>query len=186
MQHNGLIIMNIEEDMLTPLQKQNIAHLTKSCFSHIPKGEIEEDFYSPKIARVLAYQNDSLVGYAGIHLSLGNFQGRDIHIGGFGGVCTRRDKRRKGIASLVCKQAVAYLMHKQCDVLFISVDTTHKSYELYEKLGFVHLLQEFSWTNTKNQVKKDTGGMIAPLKDTKLFHLIQKNNDILHIGKGYW
>jgi aminoglycoside 2'-N-acetyltransferase I len=57
--------------------------------------------------RVLVFDSDSsIVGHVGLFIRIAQWNARNVKIGGIGGVATREDSRRKGIASLAMQHAV--------------------------------------------------------------------------------
>lgn len=176
----------IREPDMSDRQRQDIRWLQEQCFGHIGKNEIEEDFYSPNVAWVMAHQDDELVGYGGIHKTEVVYEERKINLGGFG-VCTREDMRRRGVATRMCTAAMELLELEECDIAFLSIDLSQEGVaKLYENLGFIHLPKMFSWKNVHGDTKQDTGGMIAPVGSQELFEHVLKGTDVFHVGDGYW
>lgn len=183
---SNLGISVVKEADLTEKQLQDRKRLQALCFPDVDPKEIKEDFYNPTIANVLAYINGQLVGWAGIHQADIEFEGKRIKLGGFG-ICTHPDWQRKGIASKVSQKAMGFIKDQGCDIAFLSVDLSNKtSVKLHQKTGFVSLPRKFSWTNVHGEVKKDNGGMIAPLNSQELFEYVLNGKDVLYVGKGYW
>lgn len=167
-------------------QKRAVFNLQKLAFTGVSDQEAEEDFYHPQSAQVLAYIGAELVGWAGIHETEQEFEGKKIRLGGYG-ICTHPGWQGRGIASKVSQEAMEYLKNKGCEVGFLSIDPSNiASLKLHQKNGFVILPREFSWTNSKGEVKKDTGGMIAPINSQELFKYVFNGKDTLYIGNGYW
>jgi len=176
----------VEETSLTGKQRKDKKRLQALCFGDIDPREIEEDFYNPEIANVLAYLGENLVGWAGIHQAKVEFEDRKVKLGGLG-ICTHPDWRRRGIATTVSREAMDYLRHKGCDIAFLSIDTARRgSKQLHEKNGFVSLPRKFSWTNKLGIVKESSGGMIAPVCSLELFEQVANGEETLYVGRGYW
>lgn len=173
-------------EKLSDEQEQTVSSLQKIAFVGVSDEEVEEDFYHPESAQVLAYIEGELVGWAGVHETEQDFEGKKIKLGGYG-ICTHPDWQRKGIAGKVSKTAMDFLKDKGCEVAFLSVDSSNiASIKLHQKNGFVMLPREFSWTNSKGEVKKDDGGMIAPVNSQEAFEYILNGKEILYVGNGYW
>jgi predicted acetyltransferase len=176
--------VNIFIDDLTDQQKAEVFQLQLGCFSDVPGREIEEDFFTTPLSRVLAYEKDRLVGCAGTRKRKISYEGQTISLGGISGVCTRSDRRGRGIATQVCTTAMQFLTELGCDVVFLS--TSPMARRLYEKLGFQPLEQGFSWENIHGQVKVGTNGMLAPLRSPALAEAILRGRSVFHVGQGYW
>ena len=54
----------IIRDTLSEGQRQDVNVLQRQVFTNVSEEEIEEDFYNPESAHVLAYEDDKLVGWA--------------------------------------------------------------------------------------------------------------------------
>lgn len=181
-QSRQLTIIPIED--LSDEQRVEIHALQVRCFSDVPAQEIDEDFYTSPLARVLLCENGDLVSCAGVRVREIEYRGRKVMLGGIGGVCTCEDMRRKGYSTRVCTAALDYLHQAGCDVVFLS--TSEMGRTLYEKLGFQAMPAGFSWENIHGQVKTGTDGMLAPLCSPELADEIVHGDTILHVGKGYW
>ena len=173
-------------DKLTIEQDKAVSALGKLTFVDVDEAEAVADFYHPMSAQVLAYADDQLVGWAGVHETEQNYLGKMIKLGGYG-ICTHPDWQRMGIASKVAKKAMEFIKKSGCEVGFLSVNLDDKdSIKLHEKFGFIMLPQQFSWTNSFGEVKKDVGGMIAPIGSRKLFEYILSSDELFYVGHGYW
>lgn len=181
---NSIVIELIENP--NEAQKKQIHELQLEVFSYIDDQEAKEDFYHPESAHVLAYFGDKLVAWAGVHIVEQTFQGISIKLGGYG-ICVHTNYQGQGIGSTVSKRAMEYLQNNGVDVAFLSVDLEKEvPLALHKKNGFVTLSQKFSWTNSKGQLKEDSGAMIAPVNSQELFEFILNGNEVLYVGNGYW
>jgi ribosomal protein S18 acetylase RimI-like enzyme len=173
-------------EKLTEEQGRAVSDLKKLVFSSVSDEEAEEDFYHPESAHVLAYIGNELVGWAGVHETEQVFEDKIIKLGGYG-ICTHPDWQRKGIASKISLEAMKFLKENGCDVAFLSVDPANiASVRLHQKNGFVMLPRDYSWTNSKGELKQDSGGMISPVNSQEIFEYILNGKDTLHVGNGYW
>ncbi len=171
---------------LSDEQEQAVTSLQKLAFTSVSEEETEEDFYHPKSAQVLAYIGRELVGWSGIHETEQNFEGKKIRLGGYG-ICTHPKWQKRGVAGKVSQAAMDFLKDKGCEVAFLSVDSSNMvSIRLHQKNGFVMLSRDFSWTNSKGEVKQSDGGMIAPVNSQELFEHILSGKEVLYVGNGYW
>lgn len=181
-----LVVM--EEDEIAPEQKDEMLRLQIACFSgQVAAEEVEEDFISRPVARVLAYHRGELVACASVFKREVDYEGRRIIVGGFG-PCTREDVRGRGIGTLVCRAAMDYLRGQGCDIAFLSVDTGRESHPLYERLGFKMLSKPFIYANIRGELKESDGGMIAPLCSEELFERVLRGDTqfTLMPERGYW
>jgi len=64
------------------------------------------------------------------------FSGRDIILGGLGGVCVTANYRGKGIATKMLKLGLDELRNRDCDIACLNVDLKKQAYGVYEKMGF--------------------------------------------------
>ena len=181
------VIVTKESD-LTPDQQNEILRLEIECFaSQVTTEEVEEDFVSPSVARVLAYHRNTLIACAAILMRSVNYCEHTILLGGLS-PCTKESFRGQGIGSLVCKTAMEYLRQQRCDIVFLSVDTKLAAHPLYDRLGFKMLSQPFLFANIRGEIKEADGGMIAPLCAPSLFEYVLQGEGqfTLMPERGYW
>ena len=75
-----------------------------------PKLLVEEEkFYSRPKAWLLVFESDQIIGTTALHQRKIQFDNKDIVLGGIGRVCTRKDRRRQGIANQMLEEAVKTL-----------------------------------------------------------------------------
>lgn len=173
-------------EKLNQQQQGQVQKLQQLCFPQVDKQEAAEDFYHNESAHVLAFNQQRLVGWAGVHMTEQRYQSQQIKIGGYG-ICTHPDFRKVGIATRAAQRAITYLKKAKIEIGFLSVDIENKaSIKLHKKFGFVLLPQKFSWINSLGEFKTDNGGMIAPLRSKELFKLILEEKQVLFVGYGYW
>lgn len=86
--------------------------------------------------RVLVFDLDrSIVGHVGLFIRNAQWDARNVKIGGIGGVATREDSRRRGIASLAMQRAVDELREvHMADFGLLFCEPRHAP--LYQKLGW--------------------------------------------------
>jgi GNAT superfamily N-acetyltransferase len=181
-------IFVVAESEVAPEQKDEMHDLQIACFSgQVTAEEVEEDFISPPVARVLAYHQGELVACAEVFRRAVGYGGQTIVLGGFG-PCTREDLRGQGIGTLVCKAAMDYLRGQGCDIAFLSVDTERESHPLYDRLGFNMLPNPFIYANIRGELRESDGGMIAPLCSQELFERVLRGDAQLALAPepGYW
>jgi GNAT superfamily N-acetyltransferase len=177
-----------EEHELSPTQAAEMLELQKNCFQDIPSHELEEDFDRPSVARVLAYEEVDLVGCAQVFRRFVDYQGSRVDLGGFGGVCTRADRRRQGIGTEVCLAAMDYLRRRRCEVAFLAVGSSAGTHRFYERFGFRLLARPFVYANSKGVPKQADGGMIAPLCSSDVYERVMKGETSFALTpeRGYW
>jgi ribosomal protein S18 acetylase RimI-like enzyme len=178
-------VVNILVENLSEQQRSDVFHLqVHECFGDVPGQEIEEDFFTEPVSRVLCYIHGQLAGCAGTRVRPVQYAGQTILLGGISGVCTHRDHRGKSVATRVCRCAMQFLAEAKCDVVFLS--TSEMARKLYENLGFRPLWAGFSWENIHGQVKTGDNGMLAPVCSLAVAEAIWQGREILHVGRGYW
>ncbi|MBN2390465.1 MAG: GNAT family N-acetyltransferase [Anaerolineae bacterium] len=181
-------IIIVDEDKVTPKQKDEMLRLQIACFAdQVTAEEVEEDFDRPPIARVLAYHQGSLIACAEVFKREVEYDGQAITLGGFA-PGTGTDWRGQGIGTRVCKTAMDYLRHQGCDMAFLSVDTERETHPLYERLGFRMLPKPFIYANIRGELKESEGGMIVPLCSPELFEQVLHGESQLALTPevGYW
>lgn len=186
MNDQEIVIKVVPESDLTAEENIEIQELLQKIFGHIPREEIEDDFYAPKFAVIVAKLQDELVGYTGLYKREVEYEGKKIKIGGVGGLLTREDMRRQGIATKISLKALEVLKNEHIDVAFHSIETTSTTAKFYEKLGYTLMKQPFRWKSKKGELKSGMGGMIAPLNSERLFSLILNGKTPFYVGEGYW
>jgi GNAT superfamily N-acetyltransferase len=165
-------VVVVEESQIAPEQKEEMLRLQVACFAdQVTAKEVEEDFVSPLVARVLAYREGALIGCAGVFNREVQYAGQSVVLGRFG-PCTREDLRGRGIGTLVCRAAMDYLRAEGCDIAFLSVDPERETHALHERLGFKILSQPFTYANLQGELTQSEGGMIAPLCSRELFERV--------------
>jgi GNAT superfamily N-acetyltransferase len=86
--------------------------------------------------RVLVFDHaEELIGHVGIFLRNATWDGRDVKLGGIGGVATRADCRRQGVASAAMRRA-AREMQDIHGVDFALLFCEQRHAPVYEKLGW--------------------------------------------------
>ena len=148
-------------------------------------AEEEEKFYSEPRAWLLAFEKDKVIGTTALHQRKIQFKKQDIILGGIGRVCTRKDRRRQGIAALMLKDAVTTLKSWDCDVAYLCANIK-ESGALYEQAGFIPLSKSFTYYGRSGKLYEESNGMIAPLTSQSIFKEIIASKQKLHLGPGNW
>ena len=143
----------------------------------------EDKFYSQPKAWLLVFENDELTGMLLLHKRKIVFANKELTLGGIGGVCTRRDKRRQGMATMMLEEAVKILKKWGCDIVYLCANIK-KSGSLYSKIGFVPLNRPYTYYGRSGKLYEENNGMIAPLASPGLFEEVRSSKHKLHIGNG--
>ncbi len=148
-------------------------------------AEQEDKYFSPPKAWLLVFEGDQIIGRILLHKREIAFDGRKVVLGGIGGVCTHRDKRRQGIATVMLKKAMEILKGWGCDIAYLCTNPK-KTSSLYSKVGFVPLNKPYTYYGRSGKLYEDSDGMIAPVNSTELFEEIIHSQQKLHLGTGNW
>jgi len=145
----------------------------------------EERFCSQPEAWLLVFEGDQIIGRILLYKRKVIFNNRDLILGGVGGVCTRKDKRKQGIATLMLKEAVKILKKWGCDIAYLCA-VIEKTGSLYGQVGFVPLNKPYTYYGRSGKLHKENNGMIAPLNSSSIFEEVLNSNQKLHLGVGNW
>jgi predicted GNAT family N-acyltransferase len=148
-------------------------------------AEEEEKFHSKPNAWILVFEKDQIIGTTALHQRKIQFNKQDIILGGIGRVCTRKDRRRQGIAALMLKDAIKTLKSWGCDVAYLCANTK-ESGVLYERAGFIPLSKSYTYNGRSGKVYEESNGMIASLTSQSIFKEIIASKQKLHLGPGNW
>lgn len=148
-------------------------------------AEEEDKFFSEPEAWLLVFEEDKLTGRLLLHKRKIAFANKEVTLGGIGGVCTRRDRRRQGLATKMLKKAVRILKNWGCDIAYLCANID-KSGSLYSKTGFVPLNRPYTYYGRSGKLYEENNGMIAPLASPGLFEEILNSEQKLNLGKGNW
>lgn len=145
----------------------------------------DEKFFSQPKAWILAFEADEIIGRVLLHKRTITFGRKKIILGGIGGVCTRKDKRNQGLASIMLKEAIAILKEWDCDIAYLCADI-EKSGSLYSRVGFIPLNRPYSFHGRSGKLHEQHNGMIALLNSREIFEEVLQAQEIFHIGSGNW
>ncbi len=122
------------DDMeILPMEQHNVADvfaLESECFS-MPwsKRSIKNELSNPLARFFVAYENDCVVGYVGMHIVLDECYITNIAV--------RKDNRNNGIGTNLLETAIDCA--ENCRARFITLEVRQSNLvaiKLYEKLGF--------------------------------------------------
>lgn len=148
-------------------------------------GEEEEKFYSQPKAWLLVFENDQIIGTTALHQRKIQFDNKDVVLGGIGRVCTRKGRRRQGIAVKMLEEAVKTLRKWACDMVFLCANVK-ESGNLYTQGGFVPLNKPYTYTGRSGKLYEESNGMIASINSYEIFEEVLHSARKLHLGLGNW
>lgn len=153
----------------------------------IPKllAEEEEKFTSQPKAWLLVFENDQLIGTSALHQRKIQFDNKEIVLGGIGRVCTRKDRRRQGIANQMLKLAMKTFGQWGCDLAFLCANVK-ESGDLYAQVGFIPLNKPYTFYGRSGKLYEESNGMIAPINSHEIFEEVLHSAQKLHLGSGNW
>lgn len=103
--------------------------LSENFDSFWTEGVLKSELENPNSKYIVAKQNDEIVGFAGIWISID-----DVHITN---IVTRKDKRNQGIGSLLLENLINLAKETKLASLTLEVNENNSSaIHLYEKFGF--------------------------------------------------
>jgi predicted GNAT family N-acyltransferase len=172
------------------LPKKFESQATKLFYESFGRRHTAEDddkYCSKPFLNLLAIEKDSVIGAARLFRRKIAYRGRKIRLGGIGEVCTREDKRRRGVATALTIRGMEVLKSENSDVAYLCTDITDSlRTKLYSKFGFVVLKKPYTYLGKSGKRYTETNGMIAPVKSREKFWLILKGKETLDLGKGNW
>lgn len=148
-------------------------------------AENEEKYFSPPKAWLLVLEEGKIIGRVLLHKRRVKFNSKDIILGGIGGVCTHKGKRRQGIATMMLKEAMRVLQNWGCNVAFLCTNVEKTGF-LYSLVGFAALGRPYTFYGRSGKLYEDSHGMIAPVNSKDLFGEILNSKQKLHLGVGNW
>ncbi len=147
--------------------------------------EEKEKFYSQPEAWILVLESDQIIGCTLLHKRKVKFDDQDVILGGIGRVCTRKDKRNQGIASMMLNEAVKILKKWGCDMAYLCANI-ERTGSLYGQVGFVPLNKPYSYYGRSGKLYEENNGMIAPINSKNIFDKVLCSKENLHLGLGNW
>jgi len=185
-----MLRLTIFKTLPTSLKDKYIA-LKKEAFAR--KQTLEEEaehknkYCSEKdiFGYLVAFEGDEMVGGSKLFKRKIKNVGKLLTLGGFGGLWTRKDKRRRGVATVILKEGMKVLKSKNCDIAYLCTDI-NKLKDLYAKVGFVPLVKDYTFIGKSGKRYLEDDGMIAPVNSEKKFKQILEDKKPLDIGVGNW
>lgn len=168
---------------LGPFELENFYKEEERTPEYLAK-EKDKYFSIPK-AWLLVFEEDQIIGSIKLHKRKVKFDNKNVILGGLGGVCTRKDKRRLGIAAMMIEEGMKTLREWGCDIAYLCANIV-ESGSLYPRAGFVPMKKPYTYYGQSGKLYEETNGMIAPVKSLGLFKEILNSEQKLHLGKGNW
>lgn len=144
-----------------------------------------ERFFSQPEAWLLVFEKDEIIGQIFLHRRRIRHNDRDIVLGGIGKVCTRKDRRKQGIATMMLKEAMKRLREWGCDAAFLCANY-EKTGSLYGQGGFIPLNKPYTYHGRSGRLYEENNGLIAPLNSLGIFKEMLNSKKKLHLGAGNW
>ncbi len=144
-----------------------------------------EKFFSLPRAWILVFEDDQIIGRVLLHKRIIKFHEKDIILGGIGGVCTRQDKRNRGIATRMLKESMKILKSWDCDIAYLCAEID-KTGSLYGQVGFFPLNRPYIFYGQSGKLHEQSNGMIAPINSRDIFEEVLHSKEKLHLGNGNW
>ncbi len=175
--------------------KFEVDAIDKGSFSWVNKLTPEEFIIhkdkfcskSDRIGYIIVQEENDVVGAVTMLRRTIVFDGVSMVLGGIGGLCTRKDKRKKGVGTLLLTRAMDELRREGCDIAYLCTDVSKDwMIRFYEKAGFVRLKRGHTYTGKSGKRYTDTDGMIAPVCSIEKFQRIATSEKVLDIGRGNW
>ncbi len=148
-------------------------------------AEEEEKFFSQPKTWFLVFENDKIIGTIALHQRKIQLDNKEVVLGGVGRVCTRKDRRRQGIANQMLEEAMKILREWGCDMAFLCANVK-ESGDLYSQVGFVPLNKPYTYSGRSGKLYEEKNGMIAPLNSFEIFEDVLHSARKLHLGSGNW
>ena len=145
----------------------------------------KDKYFSVPEAWLLVFEGAQIIGSIKLHKRNVKFNKKNIILGGLGGVCIRKDKRRLGIASMMIEEGMKTLREWGCDIAYLCANL-EESGSLYPQAGFVSMKKPYTYYGQSGKLYEETNGMIAPVESLDLFKEILSSEQKLHLGKGNW
>jgi predicted N-acetyltransferase YhbS len=139
------------------------------------------------LKHVVAFDDESVVGFARAYRRTISLHGRAVVLGGLGDVCTDLARRHAGIATAVVRLAVDELHAAECDIAYLCAAVTNPGIvHLYGQVGFVPLGHPHTYRGRSGTRYTDDDAMIAPVRSTTVFQQVLADDQPFDIGVGNW
>lgn len=155
--------------------REFISHKDKFC-SH-----------NDRIGYIVVQEKNEVIGAVSVLRRSIILDGIPMKLGGIGGLCTRKDKRKNGIGTLLLTRAMDELRRAGCDIAYLCTDISKDwMVRFYQKAGFIRLKQGHTYTGKSGKRYTEFDGMIAPVCSIEKFQRVITSEKVLDIGRGNW
>lgn len=161
-----------------------INNLLKEGF---PSGIDEDRYYSIPYAHVLALEHGKVIGVAKLFKRSIVFNGETMVVGGIGSVTTKKNRRRRGVATAVLRRSMEDFKMRKFDMAFLCANVHNSALtRLYGQVGFVPLDKPYTYRGRSCTKHMDHNGMVAPVTAKNRFKEVVSAEEHLNIGMGSW
>lgn len=126
-----------------------------------------------------------MTGVTGVLRREINYEGKQITLGGIGGLCTRFDRRQMGVATKLLFKAMEELKKAGCDMAYLCTSIEKPwMVKFYGKVGFILLGRPHTYLGKSGKRYTDHDAMIAPVNSKEIFKfvLLQQSNFDIEVG----
>jgi predicted GNAT family N-acyltransferase len=176
----------VPNGQLTPDQKLSGRRLQNECFSSVSAEVLERCFFAEPFGQVFASENGTIVGQSKLFTRKVPFEGREVLLGGIGGVCVTASARNRGTATQMTSRCIEILKETRCDVACLTANIKDFPEGLYYRLGFRAMKREVSFEDFDGRIRHEGSEMFLQVCSNQLFELIMKSDKTLHMGRGLW
>ena len=169
------------------IDKESFSWATKQTPQERMVGKDKFCSGNDRIGSIVVQETNDVFGAVTILRRTIVFDGVSMVLGGIGGLCTRKDKRQKGVGKLLLAKAMDELRRAGSDIAYLCTDVMKEwMVTFYEKAGFIRLKHGHTYTGKSGKRYTDTDGMLAPVSSIKKFQRIATSEKVLDIGRGNW
>lgn len=188
------VLIKIFDD-LPPDLKRETWKMKDECFSwretYTPeqKAEHEDKFcsHTDRFKYILVFEKEKVIGMTILCKRIIKFKKASVVLGGFGGVCVQKEKRRRGVASAMIKKGMEELKKANCDVAYLCTNISDSTMiNLYQKFGFVALGKPHTYLGASGKRYTEKDAMLAPVNSPEIFQSILSDEEPFDIGRGNW
>jgi len=173
--------------------KVQVDELLDMCFGvksgQSPQRLVEkkDKFFTIPIAYLLAIENNLVIGVIELYKREISYLEEKIILGGFGGVCTAKNKRKRGVATALLKRGMRELKSESCDIAYLCTDVDDPGMlTIYSQVGFTPLNKPYTYLGKSGKRYTEEDGLIAPVKSKDKYNFVVEGKEIFNIGIGNW
>ncbi|WP_214777794.1 GNAT family N-acetyltransferase [Exiguobacterium sp. s22] len=144
-QHLEMTLSESMDKELTELLQHAFPSIypNRRCFKQLPH------------LRLIAYEDERIIGQVGLDFRVMNMNGEPIHVLGIIDLCVREEVRGRGVGRALMEKVIALGEEYSIDFLLLFADRT----DLYERIGFHTVSNACTWLkiNDENQTTRGIG-----------------------------